>query len=83
MIPIASNIAFGYQHENIDQKVIEKVSKIANLHEFVINELPKQYQTSVGERGLDYQVDSYKGLELLEHYITAHKCLFWTKQQVP
>ena len=49
---IASNIAFGYQHENIDQKVIEKVSKIANLHEFVINELPKQYQTSVGERGV-------------------------------
>ena len=49
---IASNIAFGYQHENIDQKVIEKVSKIANLHEFVINELPKQYQTSVGERGI-------------------------------
>ncbi len=49
---IASNIAFGYQQENIDQKVIEKVSKIANLHEFVINELPKQYQTSVGERGI-------------------------------
>ena len=47
-----SGTLFAYQQENIDQKVIEKVSKIANLHEFVINELPKQYQTSVGERGI-------------------------------
>ena len=31
---------------------MEKASKIANLHEFVINELPKKYQTKIGERGV-------------------------------
>ena len=32
--------------------MIENVSKIANLHEFVINELPKKYQTVIGDRGI-------------------------------
>jgi len=49
---VAANIAFGIASKNIDQEVIEKVSKIANLHEFVINELPKKYQTTIGERGV-------------------------------
>lgn len=49
---VAANIAFGIASENIDQEVIEKVSKIANLHEFVINELPNKYQTTIGERGV-------------------------------
>ena len=49
---VAANIAFGVEAENIDQEVIEKVSKIANLHEFVTNELPKKYQTTIGERGV-------------------------------
>ena len=33
-------------------ETLEKASKIANLHEFVSNELPKQYQTTIGERGV-------------------------------
>lgn len=49
---ISANIAFGTDLENINQKNIEKASKIANLHEFVINELPKKYKTTVGERGI-------------------------------
>ena len=49
---IAANIAFGVSHENINQKMLERASKIANLHNFVIEELPNQYQTSVGERGV-------------------------------
>ena len=48
---IANNIAFGINNENINQVDVEKASKIANLHEFVINELPEKYQTSIGERG--------------------------------
>ena len=39
---IASNIAFGIDKENIDLKVVEKVSKIANLHDFVENELEQK-----------------------------------------
>ena len=49
---VAANIAFGMEPENIDQDMIEKVSKIANLHEFVINDLPQKYNTEIGERGV-------------------------------
>tara|TARA_E500000081_G_C6044404_1_gene310733 strand:- start:22 stop:939 length:918 start_codon:yes stop_codon:yes gene_type:complete len=49
---ITANIALGVDAKDINQLAIEKASKIANLHEFVINELPKKYQTYVGERGV-------------------------------
>jgi ATP-binding cassette, subfamily B, bacterial PglK len=49
---IAANIAFGIEPKNIDQGAVEKACTIANLHNFVINELPKQYQTTTGERGI-------------------------------
>ena len=49
---IAANIAFGEKPENINQETIIKVCKIANLHNFVINELPQKYQTLIGERGV-------------------------------
>jgi ABC-type bacteriocin/lantibiotic exporter with double-glycine peptidase domain len=38
--------------KTIDQDVVEKVCKIANLDKFVIEELPKKYLTKVGERGI-------------------------------
>ena len=31
---------------------VEEVAKLANLHDFVVNELPDEYQTSAGERGV-------------------------------
>ena len=49
---VAANIAFGVEPKNINQDMIEKASKIANLHEFVINELPQKYNTEIGERGV-------------------------------
>ena len=49
---IMANIAFGVETENINQDMIKKVSKIANLHQFIVDELPNQYQTIVGERGI-------------------------------
>ncbi len=49
---VSANIAFGIDSKNIDQKTVEKVSKIANLHEFVENELPEGYQTIIGENGI-------------------------------
>lgn len=49
---IAANIAFGVKVEDINLELIKKVSKIANLHEFVINELSRQYETTIGERGV-------------------------------
>ena len=49
---IAANIAFGVEPKDINQDMVEKAAKIASLHEFVLNKLPKQYQTTVGERGV-------------------------------
>jgi ABC-type multidrug transport system fused ATPase/permease subunit len=49
---VAANIAFGVEPKNINKESVEKASKIANLHEFVIEELPKQYETIIGERGV-------------------------------
>ena len=48
---ISSNIAFGVEPKNINKALLEKASKIANLHNFVIDELPKKYETIIGERG--------------------------------
>ena len=49
---LSANIAFGVEPEFINQKAVERAAKMANLHEFIINELPHQYQTKVGERGI-------------------------------
>jgi len=49
---VAANVAFGVDPKDINQEAVEKASKIANLHEFVIEELPKKYQTNIGERGI-------------------------------
>lgn len=49
---VAANIAFGQETKNINLSTVEKVCKIANLHDFIINELPNSYQTTIGERGV-------------------------------
>ena len=49
---IASNIAFGKEVKDINQEALENAARIANIHDFVINELPNKYQTKVGERGV-------------------------------
>ena len=50
---IEANIAFGAKHtSDINQEAVKRAAKIANLHEFVVNELPNKYKTTVGERGV-------------------------------
>ena len=49
---IAENIAFGVDQEEINNATVERVATIANLHDFVVNELPDGYRTVVGERGV-------------------------------
>ena len=49
---VTSNIAFGIDANNIDHQALEKAAKIANLHNFVISELPSGYSTIIGERGV-------------------------------
>ena len=59
---VAANIAFGVDYEDIDQEEVERVAKISNLHEFVINELPMQYKTKVGERGVQLSGGQRQGV---------------------
>ena len=49
---VEANIAFGIDSKDINFEAIEKASKIANLHEFVMEELPLKYQTIIGEDGV-------------------------------
>ena len=49
---MAANIAFGLDAKDIDQEAVVRAAKIANLHGFVVDELPLQYHTTVGERGV-------------------------------
>ena len=49
---VVANIAFGVSAEEIDQKAVERASKIANLHEFVTTQMQQGYATTVGERGV-------------------------------
>ena len=49
---VAGNIAFGISPTEIDQAAVERAARIANLHDFVTNQLPQGYQTRIGERGV-------------------------------
>lgn len=49
---VAENIAFGVPREKIDMQAVERAARAAQIHEFVANELPRGYDTAVGERGL-------------------------------
>lgn len=49
---IEANIAFGVDVDKIDFSEIKRSAKIANLHEFVTNQLPEGYKTFIGERGV-------------------------------
>jgi ABC-type multidrug transport system fused ATPase/permease subunit len=49
---VEANVAFGISPDSIDRRAVKKASKIANLHDFVSNELPKSYKTKIGERGV-------------------------------
>jgi ATP-binding cassette, subfamily B, bacterial PglK len=49
---IIANIAFGVDTKDINLEAVENTSKIANLHDFITEELPNKYQTKIGERGV-------------------------------
>ena len=49
---VAANIAFGVPSNQIDYNAVENAARIANLHNFVTNQMPKGYETVIGERGV-------------------------------
>lgn len=49
---VAANIAFGVPPGDIDPAAVERAARIANIHSFIVQELPHGYSTVVGERGV-------------------------------
>ena len=49
---LIANIALGVKLEDINFEKVKEASKIAKLDQFIVNELPKQYQTIIGEQGI-------------------------------
>jgi ABC-type multidrug transport system fused ATPase/permease subunit len=49
---IAANIAFGQAPEDIDLAAVERAARMAQLHDFVMTEMPKGYASEVGDRGV-------------------------------
>jgi ATP-binding cassette, subfamily B, bacterial PglK len=49
---VTANIAFGIPPGEVDRAAVERASRIAELHDFVVQDLPNGYDTMVGERGV-------------------------------
>jgi len=49
---VAANIAFGSTKDEIDYNRLRQVADIANIRDFIENEMPKQYETKIGENGV-------------------------------
>jgi ABC-type multidrug transport system fused ATPase/permease subunit len=49
---VAANIALGVPRAEIDMAAVERAARIAELHDFVVRELPQGYATAIGERGV-------------------------------
>ncbi|MFX1391766.1 MAG: ABC transporter ATP-binding protein [Promethearchaeota archaeon] len=69
---IAGNIAYG--NENASREEIIEVAKIADLHDFIVN-LPKGYDTIVGERGTRLSGGQKQRLSIARALLTQPKIL--------
>jgi len=49
---VAENIALGVRAEDIDGDIVQRCGQMAQVHEFIMEELPRGYDTFVGERGV-------------------------------
>jgi len=49
---ITRNIAFGLDDDAIDRAAVERAAAIAQIHNFIVAELPAGYDTVIGERGV-------------------------------
>ena len=49
---VTRNIAFGVKSEKIDFESVKRASKIAHLDDFIMEQMPDDYDTLVGERGV-------------------------------
>lgn len=49
---VRRNIAYGIPEKEIHEEALVQAAKTAHIHEFVVNELPEGYDTTIGEEGV-------------------------------
>ncbi len=49
---VAENIAFGMAADYIDMEAVERAARAAQIHDFIVSDLPQGYRTLVGDRGI-------------------------------
>lgn len=49
---VTQNIALGVESSDIDQNAVERAARLANLHDFIQQDLPSGYETYIGEGGI-------------------------------
>lgn len=48
---VAANIALGHVEDRIDYEAVERSARLANLHDFIVEQLPEGYRTKIGDKG--------------------------------
>lgn len=49
---VAENIAFGVPPGQIDMQAVERAARTAQIHDFIVGNLPHGYDTLLGDRGI-------------------------------
>lgn len=49
---VSENIALGVAPEAIDHAQVERCARMAQVHDFIVHDMPDQYASLVGERGI-------------------------------
>ena len=49
---VATNIALGIPESEIDFEAVRSAARVASIDNFVMNDLPEQYDTVIGARGI-------------------------------
>ena len=49
---VAENIALGIPKDKVDHQQVEACARMAQVHNFIMENLPHRYETEVGERGV-------------------------------
>jgi ABC-type multidrug transport system fused ATPase/permease subunit len=51
-ISVAENIAFGAARKDIDMEAVRHAARAAQIHDFIVGELPEKYDTRIGAHGV-------------------------------
>ncbi len=49
---VKNNITFGIPSSKVDMDALIRAARIANIHDFIVEQLPLKYETVVGEKGV-------------------------------